>query len=239
MTPLLIPAGNASEWTGPTGNNTWLLSGRHPALIDTGAGVPDYVDRVARSLAGAPLARILITHGHPDHVGGLAALRERWPEVRVTPPTGPTGRVAAGDGELHVIPTPGHSPDHLCFFDDHSGDLYCGDMARAGGTIVIPIDEGGNLRDYLASLERMLALAPARLLPGHGPIVDDPAALIESYIAHRHRRTEQIDTLVKHGTRNVEELVDAIYPGISNRLRRAARDTVRAHLAYLDLTPEG
>ena len=38
MTPILIPAGNPSEWTGPSGNNTWLLPGREPALVDAGVG---------------------------------------------------------------------------------------------------------------------------------------------------------------------------------------------------------
>jgi glyoxylase-like metal-dependent hydrolase (beta-lactamase superfamily II) len=62
MTPVLIPAGNASEWTGPTGNNTWLLTGREPALVDAGTGLPEHLDALARALDGAPLARVFITH---------------------------------------------------------------------------------------------------------------------------------------------------------------------------------
>ena len=65
----------------------------------------------------------------------------------------PATPVPAGDGTLEIVPTPGHAPDHLCFFDREAGDLYCGDLARRGGTIVIPARKGGDLRAYLASLQ--------------------------------------------------------------------------------------
>jgi glyoxylase-like metal-dependent hydrolase (beta-lactamase superfamily II) len=233
--PILILAGNASEWTGPTGNNTWLLGGREPALVDAGVGRPEHVEAVARALDGAPLARILVTHGHPDHVGGIPALRERWPDVEVCPPTGGPAasgtRVRAGDGDLLVIPTPGHSPDHVCYFDEVSRDLYCGDMARIGGTVVIPARQGGSLREYLDSLARIRELTPKRLLPGHGPIVEDPVALIDSYVEHRRMRSEQIAEALRAGAKTVEEIVERVYPGIPERLRPAAEETVRAHLA--------
>jgi len=83
MTPILIRARNASEWTGPTGNNTWLIPGRESALVDAGVGEPGHVEDVARALNGAPLVRVLVTHGHPDHVGGIPALRARWPSLLV------------------------------------------------------------------------------------------------------------------------------------------------------------
>jgi glyoxylase-like metal-dependent hydrolase (beta-lactamase superfamily II) len=190
----LLRAGNASAWTGPTGNNTWLLTGRVPALVDAGVGNPAHLDAVADALGGAMLAVVLVTHGHPDHVGGIEPLRARWPGVRVLDAAALAGveRVEAGDASLRVVPTPGHAPDHLCFFDEASGDLFCGDLARIGGTVVIPASKGGDLAQYLASLRRVRALAPRRLLPGHGPIVDDPAALIDEYLAHRAERDRQV-----------------------------------------------
>ena len=231
MPPILIPAGNPSEWTGPTGNNTWLLPGREPALVDAGVGDPGHIEALANALNGAPLARVLITHWHPDHVKGLPALRDRWPGLTVVDVAGDA--VPAGDGILEIVPTPGHSPDHLCFFDRASGDLYCGDMARRGGTIVIPARKGGDLRAYLASLERMRALAPKRLLPGHGPIVDDPIALIDEYIAHRQKREQQILQAMLEGARTVEDIVRRVYPALPESLSAAAADSVRAHLAKL------
>jgi glyoxylase-like metal-dependent hydrolase (beta-lactamase superfamily II) len=231
MTPILIPAGNPSEWTGPTGNNTWLLLGRAPALVDAGVGKAEHVTAVADALAGAPLVRVLITHWHPDHVKGLPALRERWPALVVVDAAGDA--VPAGDGQLEIVPTPGHSPDHLCFFDREAGDLYSGDLARKGGTIVIPARKGGDLRVYLESLRLVRDLGPRRLLPGHGPIVDDPAALIDEYIAHRQQREQQILKAILEGARTVDEIVRVVYPALPPSLSSAAADSVRAHLAKL------
>ena len=231
MLPVLIPAGNASEWTGPTGNNTWLIVGSEPALIDAGVGKPEHVEAVARALGGAALERVLITHWHPDHVTGLPALRERWPRVKTVDVMGEP--VPAGDGVLEIVPTPGHSPDHLCFFDRESGDLYSGDLARRGGTIVIPARKGGDLRAYLASLRLVRDLAPRRLLPGHGPIVDDPIGLIDEYIAHREQREQQILKAMRDGARTVDDIVTHVYPDLAESLREAAADSVRAHLRKL------
>src|SRR6185369_13018422 len=163
MTPILVPAGNPSEWTGPTGNNTWLLPGREPALVDAGTGEPSHIAALEAALNGAPLARVLVTHWHPDHVKVLPALQDRWPGIALVDTPGQP--VPAGDGVLEIIPTPGHAPDHLCFFDRAAGDLYCGDLARLGGTIVIPARKGGDLRAYLGSLQLVRAMAPRRLLP--------------------------------------------------------------------------
>jgi endoribonuclease LACTB2 len=236
VTPLLIAAGNASEWTGPTGNNTWLLPGREPALVDAGVGRPEHVDSVARALQGAPLARVFITHSHPDHVGGLPALEARWPRVAVVDArdaiAGVTA-VPAGDGTLELIVTPGHSPDHLCLFDRSSGDLYCGDLARMGGTIVIPARKGGDLRAYLDSLRRVRELAPRRMLPGHGPIIEDPIALIDGYITHRAERERQIVDAMSAGAKTVSEIVARVYPDLPASLRGAAEETVEAHLQKL------
>lgn len=231
MPPLLILAGNASEWTGPTGNNTWLLLGREPALVDAGTGRPGHVEAVAAALDGAALARVLITHWHPDHVSGLPALRERWRKLIVVEAAG--SPVPAGDGVLEIIATPGHAPDHLCFYDREAGDVYCGDLARRGGTIVIPARKGGDLRAYLASLQRIKDLAPRRLLPGHGPIVEDPIALIDEYLAHRAQREQQILQAMLEGARTIDEIVRRVYPALPPSLSDAAADSVRAHLAKL------
>jgi len=231
VTPILIPAGNPSDWTGPTGNNTWLIRGSEPALIDAGVGHPEHVEAVEKALDGVPLARVLITHWHPDHVKGLPALQERWKGVKVI--DGPGEPVPAGDGVLEIVPTPGHAPDHVCFFDPESRDLYCGDLARRGGTIVIPARKGGDLRAYLASLLRVRELNPRRLLPGHGPIVDDPIALIDEYVAHRQQREQQILQAMLDGARTVEEIVRRVYPALPASLSEGAADSVRAHLKKL------
>jgi glyoxylase-like metal-dependent hydrolase (beta-lactamase superfamily II) len=233
--PLLVPAGNASAWTGPTGNNTWLLRGRVPTLIDAGIGAADHIGAVDRALHGTPLLLVLITHSHVDHLSGWPTVNARWPgaRVRIYPGLRHGERVAAGDAELRVLHTPGHSPDHCCFFDDRSGDLFCGDLARLGGTVVIPATRGGSLAHYLDSLRLVAGLKPKRLLPGHGPIVDDPGGLIERYLKHRADRDEQIVRAVSGGRGTPSEIVREVYPDLATGLGPAAEETVLAHLIKL------
>ncbi len=236
VTPLLIPAGNPSAWTGPTGNNTWLLLGREPALVDAGVGRPEHIDAIAHALGGVHLTRVLVTHSHPDHVAGLPALQARWPGLEVVGADAAQNGarvVPAGDGMLQLVLTPGHAPDHVCFFDRESTDLYCGDLARIGGTIVIPSRKGGDLRAYLDSLRRVRDLAPRRMLPGHGEIIDAPMSLIDDYIAHRALRERQILEAMNAGAKTVPEIVARVYPELPDPLRAAAEETVEAHLKML------
>lgn len=231
---MLLSANNPSPWTGPTGNNTYLLVGDRPALIDAGVGEESHLDAIASALSGAPLELVLITHGHPDHVGGLPAIAERWPAARVIR-FGNTNatEIAAGDTVLRIVPTPGHSPDHLCFLDTRSRDLYCGDLVRAGGSIVVPASKGGNLRDYLDSLARVRELLPRRLLPGHGPSIDDPGAAIDGYVRHRMEREAEVVDALRSGMMTPEAIAAAVYGALSEALRTAAADTVLAHLVKL------
>ncbi|MEX1129331.1 MAG: MBL fold metallo-hydrolase [Vicinamibacterales bacterium] len=244
-----LRAHNASEWTGPTGNNTYLLPGPPSVLIDAGVGDAAHLDAIAQALDGAALDLVLITHGHVDHAAGAPALARRWRGVLVR--GGGVGKpledgetFRAGGTSLLAVHTPGHAPDHFCLLDESTRDVYCGDLARIGGTVVIPASRGGSLREYLASLERIRALQPRRLLPAHGAVVTDPQGLLDRYLAHRAARERQIVDALKDGCTRVEDLVARIYPDLSPSLRPAAEETVRAHLVKLreedpDARPEG
>jgi glyoxylase-like metal-dependent hydrolase (beta-lactamase superfamily II) len=240
--PLLVPAQNPGPLTG-AGNNTWLVDGEAPTLIDAGVGVPSHIDALAAHLGGRPLVRVIVTHGHDDHAAGVPALVARWPGLAAWkwPRAGELGWHALGDGQellagsrrLTVVHTPGHAPDHVCLFDDASGDLFVGDMVAKGTTVMIPAGRGGNLRAYLASLDRMAALRPTRLLPAHGPIVDKPLELIAQYIEHRHVREGQVVACLRDGVTDVDAIVSRIYVGLTDAVRPAARLTVEAHLEKL------
>jgi glyoxylase-like metal-dependent hydrolase (beta-lactamase superfamily II) len=234
-----LRASNPGPLTGE-GNNTWLVDGPEPALIDAGVGAPAHVDAVAERLGARALARVLVTHGHHDHASGVPALAARWPNLvaaKFTLP-GESGwhRLADGDTletgrvSLVVLHTPGHAPDHVCFWDDHSGFLYSGDMVISGTTVMIPAGRGGSLRAYLRSLERLAALAPRRIYPGHGPVIDRPVELIREYIEHRMLRERQVLSCLAGGITDVDAMVTRIYGPLPGPIFRAARQTIEAHL---------
>ena len=239
---LLIPAANPGPLTG-AGNNTWLIDGREPTLIDAGVGHVEHLDAIDRALGGRALARVLVTHGHTDHASGAPAIRTRWPGVEIRkmtlegetgwPPIADGDRLRAGDEDLLAVHTPGHALDHMCFWDERTRDLYAGDMVALGTTIVVPGDRGGGMRAYLASLERLAALRPARVYPGHGDVIDDPLGLITEYVAHRREREEQIVACLSRGVADVDAIVARVYPDLAPALRPAARATVQAHLEKL------
>ena len=239
MTHILIPAQNASTWTGPTGNNTYLLPGRVTTLIDAGVGKPEHVDAIARELGGQPLSLVLLTHGHTDHASGVPAIVARWPDVRVrqygvgTEPIADGHVIEVGDGVVTAVHTPGHAPDHVCFWHPESRALFAGDMVIAGTTVMIPASRGGNLRAYLRSLDRLIALEPSVVYPGHGAVIDRPVGLMRAYVAHRLEREAQVRACLERGLRRPEAIVTAIYGPIDEALAPAAAETVRAHIQKL------
>jgi glyoxylase-like metal-dependent hydrolase (beta-lactamase superfamily II) len=248
MDPIPIHANNPGPMTGD-GNWTWLLPGRLPTLIDAGTGDARLLDGVAAALAGTQLAQVLVTHAHGDHASGAPALAERFPGVRFRKmrwperdakwpvdwdPIVPGEVVSAGDGTLQAVHTPGHAPDHLCFWDAPARALFCGDLAQRGATIWIPFDLRGDLSDYLASIERVIALGPVRLLPAHGDVIDDPEPLLRRYIDHRVARENQIVGAMQEGAATPNEITALVYRALPEKMLPMARQGVLSHLAKLE-----
>ena len=142
-------------------------------------------------------------------------------------------RLDTGTGPLEVVHTPGHSPDHVVFWHAPSRTALVGDLLVQGSTVVIPASHGGSLTAYLASLERLAGLRPARALPAHGPVIDDPLALIAHYVAHRHRREQQILEALSAGDASIGAIAGRIYAGLAPALLPQAHDSVLAHLVKL------
>ena len=247
MTITLIPGFNPGPYTG-LGNNTYLIGEREPTLIDAGAGSPEHLTAVREALAGARLARVLVTHGHPDHASGAPVLAGEWPEAEfvkmpwaghadqfavrwVTAADG--DEVRAGDVSLRVVHTPGHAPDHVCFFDEDSRTLFCGDLVIAGASVVIPASQGGDLAAYLNSLDVIRALRPARVLPAHGPEIMDLPGLVTRYVDHRRRRESEILDTLESGASTLDVIVSRVYGDLSQALRLMATDSALAHLVKL------
>ena len=241
-----IHAANPGTFTG-SGNWTYLLTGRKPVLIDAGVGEAAHLDAIAQHVPDGP-AEVIVTHAHPDHASGVSALAARWPHLRFRKLPWPEqdakygvrwiavsdGEILeAGDDTLAVVHTPGHAPDHICLWHEPSSTLFSADLVVAGSTVVIPASHGGSLAQYLRSLRRVSALAPARLLPAHGRAVDDPQRIIREYIDHRRQRERQVISALISGCRSIEQIANAIYVGLSPALVPMAQESVRAHLEKL------
>ena len=247
MKAVPIHAHNPGPLTG-SGNTAWLIPGRVPALIDAGTGEPQFLADLSAALEGAPLARVLVTHAHPDHASGAAAIAAVMPDVGFAKMPWPERdgqyavrwvslrdeeKIEAGDDHVVAVHTPGHAPDHLCFWHEASGTVFCGDLAVAGSTVVIPASSGGDLVAYLASLERIIDLRPSRLLPAHGPAIDDPEPLLRQALAHRREREQQILAALGAGDTTPDAIVTRVYAGLAAALTSMARESVTAHLLKL------
>jgi len=245
---LSLPAGNPGPYTGAAGNTTYLIDGAAPVLVDAGIGRGDHLDAVARELAGRSLARVVVTHGHSDHASGVEAIVARWPTAILLKRPWPEvdsqyrvdwtrlddgSEVHTGAVVLRVVATPGHAPDHICLFEPESRTLFGGDLLAAHTTVVIPHTQHGSVRDYLASLRRVRGLAPARVLPAHGPAIEHPVALIDRYLDHRLQRERQILEVLQGGPATPARIVELVYESLRPELVGAAQESVLAHLFKL------
>jgi glyoxylase-like metal-dependent hydrolase (beta-lactamase superfamily II)/8-oxo-dGTP pyrophosphatase MutT (NUDIX family) len=250
-TPTLPPA---------THTNCYLVGGDEMVVIDPGSPYPDQqavLDHVvARFIEqGKRVREILITHLHPDHIGGVTHLAEKFnlPIAAHRMTAEAIGREVRvdrfiEDGEvielseasagltwrLRAIWTPGHARGHLSFYEERTGSLITGDCVVGFGTVVIAPPEG-NMNDYLASLRRYLELPRlTALMPGHGPVIADARGRIEEYIAHRRDREEQIVGAVASGASAIPEIVKAVYTDVPEAMHQLAELSVLAHLEKLE-----
>jgi glyoxylase-like metal-dependent hydrolase (beta-lactamase superfamily II) len=231
------------------GTNTWMIAepgSSSVIVVDPGPDDEGHLRRVlAEAVSGdRRVARIVLTHGHPDHSAGAARLaglsgapvQAADPAHRLGTDGLAEGDVVTGAGcELRVVATPGHSADSVSLLLPADGVLLTGDTVLGRGTAVIAAD--GNLGDYLRTLDQLRDLAEAMavrlLLPGHGPVLADPAGTLDYYISHRAERLDQVRSALAAGARTPAEIVAMIYTDVDPSLWPAAEWSVRAQLDYL------
>lgn len=232
------------------GTNTWLLrapGARESVVVDPG---PAHEEHLAAVAAHGPVAVILITHGHPDHVEGAARLSELLGGVHVIAADpaycigagpfgvggspGVDGSTGAAGVEIDVLRTAGHTADSVSFHVGVGAEraVLTGDTVLGRGTTVV-VWPDGDLGDYLASLRALAAFDQIPVLPGHGPPLADCAAAAAFYLRHRLARLDQVRAAVATGARDAEAVVTTVYADVDRALWQAALLSVRAQLDYL------
>jgi glyoxylase-like metal-dependent hydrolase (beta-lactamase superfamily II) len=224
-----------------TGTNTYVLgdAAGHLALVDPGPVLPAHLEaiRAAVRRLGRVVA-VIVTHRHLDHLPAADPLCQETGAPLVGHPALPGVQRPARDGEsvfngVVAVDTPGHTRDSLSLWCADEGALFTGDLVLGTGTAVL--DEApGALTDYLASLDRLIALQPAKIYPGHGPIVADGVGKLTEYRAHRQQRVQEVvATLTSRGASTADELAAAIYTTIPPSMLPMAARNVRANLEML------
>lgn len=231
------------------GTNTWLVAepgSSEVVVIDPGPGDEPHLQRICQVAAGRGqrVVSIVLTHRHLDHSAGAPRLSELTgapvravdPEHRLGSEGLTPGDVVDASGcELRVIKTPGHTSDSVSLHLPADGVVFTGDTVLGRGTAVIA--EDGSLGDYLASLARLRLLADETglqaLLPGHGPLLADPAAVLDFYLSHRAERLDEVRFALAAGDRTPAEIVPRVYAAVDRALWPFAASSVRAQLRYL------
>ena len=242
-----LTAPNPGMMTGP-GTNTYLVGESEIAVIDPGPALDAHIAKILEAGAGR-IRWIFTTHTHMDHSPACAALKAAT-GARVLGRTAPAGtnqdqdyapdrilsdgdRMTLGNLHLRAIHTPGHASNHLCYLLEETRMLFTGDHVMQGSTVVInPPD--GDMRAYLASLDKLLAEDIAIIAPGHGYLIGAPHNEVKRLITHRLAREAKVTTaLGRLGEATLEELVAHVYDDVSAKLHPVATRSLSAHLDKL------
>jgi glyoxylase-like metal-dependent hydrolase (beta-lactamase superfamily II) len=250
-----ILAENPNDYTGP-GTNTYCVGFERLWIVDPGPDNPYHIEAILDFVRGRQVAGILITHTHLDHSPAVRALKKRLDtkiyshralsaemmsateediDVDFVAEIELDDGAAIGAGEWRIIArhTPGHFPNHLCYYLPEKQIMFSGDHIMGWSTTAI-VPPLGHLGDYLDSLDKIEGDDVSLMLPSHGPAIQNPAHRIQQIRDHRHIRHRQIEECFHQGMTTPADIVAEIYEGLSPRLYRAACGQVQAHLDLID-----
>ncbi|KAA3603955.1 MAG: MBL fold metallo-hydrolase [Calditrichaeota bacterium] len=245
-TPTLPPAKHT---------NCYLIGEKKLSLIDPASPYKEdqnyllnYLNNLEKYTNQVP-ERILLTHHHPDHIGSVNFLKEKfgipvWAHEETARKL--EGQIVIehhlqdkeiipieGNFELQAIFTPGHATGHLCFLEKKSGSFIVGDMISGFGTILISPEHEGDMQLYIKSLKEMLELDFDVLLPAHGGSIGDAKGKIQQYIDHRLMREEKVLKACQTEAKTLQELVEIAYSDTPQKLWKIAELSLKAHLIKL------
>ncbi len=243
-----------------TGTQTYVVGdpeGPDCAVIDPGPNDAAHIAAIRAAIGARSVTAIMCTHTHRDHSPAAAPLAEQTgaPIIGCAPLVLKSDHPRADeafddtyapirvleDGDqmrgtgwtLTAVATPGHTSNHLCFALEQSGALFTGDHVMGWSTsVVIPPD--GDMGDYMASLEKLMAREDSVYHSAHGAAITKPRQLVRGMIGHRRQRERQILRLMGEEARPVADFIPQMYKGLDERLIPAAELSVTAHLIDLE-----
>ncbi len=244
-TPTLPPA---------TSTNTMVVGSARFVVIEPATPHPDERERLvaeveARRGQGGVFEGILLTHHHVDHIGFAEGLRQRYGvplmaheatasrvDFGIDRRLGEGDVLELGDGvEVQCVWTPGHAPGHLVYVERKGRVAHGGDLVAGEGTILVDPDDSGDMIEYLDSLRRLATLEIDRLVPAHGPVLEDPVGIANHYIAHRLEREAKVVSAIGPIARTVDEVLADAYADTPKFLWGLAAKSLEAHLRKLDV----
>jgi glyoxylase-like metal-dependent hydrolase (beta-lactamase superfamily II) len=246
-TPTLPPA---------THTNCVLVGHEGLFVIDPGSDDEEELARLRKHIdhlmeLGASVQAVLLTHSHRDHTGGAQFVRETysvpvWAHEKTAAQVNfpidrhiGHGEILESPGDpgwpLRVLHTPGHDPGHLCFFEESTQTLICGDMVANPGSIVVSQASGGDMAVFIESLESLLAVNSRLLIPAHGQAFAEPNNALQEHIDHRLWRENKVKEAYESGHTTMDALLTASYDDAPKQVLPLALHSLKSHLAKLGI----
>ena len=228
-----------------TTTNAWITDSKRGLVKDPAAHIPSTQAALITHLTPFSPRAVLLTHHHRDHIAAAQAIREHFNipvlahkktaaliDIPVDQHVKDGEQLTMTEDVWTAVHTPGHAPGHLCLLSKQDRTVIAGDMVAGEGTILINPSEG-SIREYIHSLTLLQQLSPFRLLPAHGPVLNDPQHTLTTYIQHRKARILQIWNLLNTTPQHPLELATQIYTELPTQFLPMAAIQVKCGLLYL------